>query len=239
VDAGVEQGLWHQRARARVTLFDNHYDDLIEFVAKSALPLLGVPQDVATATAFGAYVNSSSYRARGLEIAMDGKVGSHLIVSAAYTYLDAVVTQSFASSALEPAINPAYPGVPIGAFAPLVGGRPFRRAPNTASVHATLVSARGQVSVAGYFVGRADDSTFLTDGFFGNSLLLPNHDLVAGYQKVDVSGAYRIQRRIRVYTVVENVLNQHYDAAPGFPSLPLTFRAGVSLTIGGPRGARE
>jgi vitamin B12 transporter len=198
-----------------------------------------VPRNVVAATAFGAYVNSSSYRARGAEIAVDGKVRSHLIVSGAYTYLDAVVTQSFATSALRPAINPAYPGVPIGAFAPLVGGRPFRRAPNAASLRAAFVGSRGQVSVAGYFVGRQDASTFLSDGFGGSSLLLPNHDLAAGYQKVDVSGDYRIHRRVRVYTALENVLNEQYQAALGFPALPVTVRTGVALTIGGPKGARE
>jgi iron complex outermembrane receptor protein/vitamin B12 transporter len=239
IDIGLEQGVWHERGRIHVSLFDNHYDDLIEFVDKSALPQAGVPRAVAAATPFGAYVNSSSYRARGIELAFDGKLGSHVILSGGYTYLDAVVTQSFASSALEPAINPAYPGVAIGAFSPLVGGRPFRRAPNTGSLHAAFVSTHGQVSVAGYFAGRADDSTFLTDGSSGNSLLLPNHDLVAGYQKVDVSGAYQIQRRIRVYAVVENVLDQHYDAAPGFPALPVTVRTGLALTLGGPKGSHE
>ena len=239
VDLGLEQGLWHQRARARVTVFDNQYDNLIEFLSKSALSLFGVPQSVAAATSFGAYVNSSSYRARGLEISLDGKVGSHLIVSGQYTYLDAVVTQSFASSALRPAFNPAYPGVPIGAFAPLVGGRPFRRAPNTASLHAAVVGSRGQLSIVGYFVGRQDASTFLSDAFGGNSLLLPNHDLAAGYQKVDISGDYRLHRRIRLYAVVENVLNQRYEAALGFPALPVTVRTGLALTLGGPKGSRE
>jgi iron complex outermembrane receptor protein/vitamin B12 transporter len=239
VDFGIEQGLWHQRARARVTAFDGHYDDLIEFLSKSALVLYGVPQTVAAATSFGAYVNSSSYRAHGLEISMDGKVGSHVILSGQYTYLDAVVTQSFASSALRPAINPAYPGVPIGAFAPLVGGRPFRRAPNTASVYAALVASRAQVSVTGNFVGRRDGSTFLSDAFGGNSLLLPNRDLAAAYQKVDVSGEYRLRRRIRLYATVENALNQHYEAEVGFPALPATIRTGVALTLGGARESRE
>jgi iron complex outermembrane receptor protein/vitamin B12 transporter len=239
VDLGVEQGFWRQRARARVTVFDGRYDDLIEFLSKSALALYGVPQSVAAATSFGAYVNSSSYRARGLEISLDGKVGSHVLVSGQYTYLDAVVTKSFASSALPTASNPAYPGVPIGAFAPLVGGRPFLRAPNTASLHAALVANRAQVSVAGYFVGHQDASTFLSDAFGGNSLLLPNHDLAAGYQKVDVNGEYRLHRRLRLYATVENALNQHYEAALGFPALPVTVRTGVALTLGGPKGSRE
>jgi len=33
---------------------------------------------------------------------------------------------------------------------------------------------------SGYLVGRRDDSTFLSDGFFGNSLLLPNRNLDTG-----------------------------------------------------------
>lgn len=238
VDVGVEQGLWGERARARLTVFDNRYTDLIEFLSKSELPAVGVPRDVAEATSFGAYVNSSSFRARGVEISVDGRIGSHLIANGQYTHLDAVVTRSFAGSGFGPAINPAYPGVPIGAFSPLVGGRPFRRAPNSGSLQAAWVGARAQISVAGYFVGRQDGSTFLSDGFFGNSLLLPNRDLTAGYQKVDLSGAYRIDRRIRAYAVVENVLNRHYDAALGFPALPVTVRGGVALTLGGLGGAR-
>ena len=54
-----------------------------------------------------------------------------------------------------------------------------------------------------------------------------------------MSGDYRIHRRVRAYTVLENVLNQKYQADLGFPALPVTVRAGVALTIGGPKGTRE
>jgi vitamin B12 transporter len=240
LDAGVEQGLWAERGRVRATLFDNRYTNLIEFVSKGALVPLGVPRDVIAAIPGGPAVNSSSYRARGFELAFDGRIGAHILAGGQYTYLDAVVTQSFATSALRPAINPAYPGVPIGAFAPLVGGRPFRRAPNTASLHASFYGPRGQLSIAGYFVGHQDASTFQQpDALGGNSLLLPNHDLAPAYQKIDVSGDYRLERRLRVYAVVENILNEKYEAALGFPSLPITVRAGIALSVGGARLAPE
>ena len=232
-DVGVEQGLWAGRIRVRASFFDNQFDDLIEFVSKSALPQVGVSAAAAAATASGASVNSSSYRARGLETSVEAKVGRALTVVAAYTYLDAVVTKSFASGALKPAINPAYPNTPIGAFAPLVGGRPFRRAPNSGSVMATYARSKTQVSIAGYFVGRQDASTFLTDAASGNSLLLPNHDLAAGYEKVDASAAYLLHRRVRLYLSVENVLNERYEAALGYPALPRALRAGLSVTLGG------
>jgi vitamin B12 transporter len=32
---------------------------------------------------------------------------------------------------------------------------------------------------------------------------------------------------------LENILNESYDAAFGFRSLPFTFRAGMKLTLGG------
>ncbi len=233
VDAGVEQAWWSGRARVRATLFDNQFDDLIEFVSKNALPQIGVPVEVAAATAGGASVNSSSYRARGVELSVDGKFGRALTVAGTYTYLDAVVTKSFASSALQPAINPAYPGIPIGAFAPLVGGRPFRRAPNSGSLLATYALSKAQLSLAAYAVGRQDASTFLTDAAFGNSLLLPNHDLAPGYQTIDVERQLSGTPRLRLFLSVENVLDSHHEAALGYPSLPRSARAGMSLTLGG------
>ncbi|HEX3644654.1 MAG TPA: TonB-dependent receptor [Vicinamibacterales bacterium] len=238
VDAGVEQGLWSGRGRVRASVFVNHFDDLIESVSKTALPQVGVPAAVAALAPLGASVNSSSFRARGLETSIEVRPVRTLTLIAAYTYLDAVVTQSFASSALRPAINPAYPGIPIGAFAPLVGGQPFRRAPHSGSLLATYAKAKTQLSLAGYFVGRQDASTFLTDTAFGNSLLLPNHNLGSGYQKVDASGAYFLHPRLRVYVSVENVGNERYEAALGYPALPRSVRAGLSVTLGGDSAKR-
>jgi vitamin B12 transporter len=233
VDTGVEQGLWAGRVRVRASVFVNQFDDLIEALSKSALPQFGVPAVVAAATSLGASVNSSSFRARGLEMSIETRLNRAFTLIAAYTYLDAIVTQSFASSALRPAINPVYPNTPIGAFAPLVGGRPFRRAPNSGSILATYARQRAQVSLAAYVVGRQDASTFLTDAAFGNSLLLPNHDLAAGYEKIDVSGTYQLHPRLRLFVSVENALDERYEAALGYPALPRGARVGLTVTLGG------
>jgi vitamin B12 transporter len=233
LDGGVEQGLWRGQVRLRASYFDSRYSDLIEFLSKTALTRLGVPSEVAAATAFGAYVNASSYRARGVETSAEARLGSFRIM-ASYTYLDAKVSQSFSSSALAPVENPAYPGIAIGAFGPLVGAQPFRRPAHTGSLFMTYTRGPAQVSAAGDFAGKADDSTFLSDASFGNSLLLPNHDLNGGYQKIDVNGAYRLaQSRVKLYVSVENVLDQHYTPAFGFAALPRTVRVGVTGTLGG------
>ena len=91
------------------------------------------------------------------------------------------------------------------------------------------------IAVSGYFAGKSDDSTFLGGGDvnFGNSLLLPNQDLNFGYQKIDVSGSYRIARAVKWFATIENLLNQSYQPAFGFPGLPFGIRTGVTLTLGG------
>ncbi len=231
-DFGVEQGLWNDRARIGVTFFHEGYFDLIEFVNAGVLPQLGVPPDVAAASGFGASINSSSFRALGAEVQLEANLGRGLHVQGEYSYLDAIVTRSFSSDALQPAIDPAFPNIPIGAFSPLIGGRPFSRAPHSGSLLIDYSRRRFGTALAGYFVSRQDSSTFLTDGFFGNSLLLPNRNLNAGYQKIDLSGRYTINPAVTLVASIENLLNEHYTAAFGYPSLPLAFRAGIKFRIG-------
>ena len=91
------------------------------------------------------------------------------------------------------------------------------------------------MAVSGYFAGKSDDSTFLggSDANFGNSLLLPNDDLDAGYAKMDVSGSYAFNRTLKWYLTLENFLDRHYEPAFGFPALPINVRTGVTITVGG------
>jgi iron complex outermembrane receptor protein/vitamin B12 transporter len=155
-------------------------------------------------------------------------------VAGSYTYLDAVVTKSLSSS-VTPQFNPSFPGIPIGGFTALVGRRPFRRPTNTGSLLIAYTQGRGDVALTGYFAGKADDSTFIvgSDINFGNSLLLPNRDLNFGYQKIDLSGSYRVHPRFKWYATVENLLDQHYEPVFGFPGLPVNLRTGVTITVGG------
>jgi vitamin B12 transporter len=232
-DAGVTQAFWNRRARLGIDFFLNHFYDLTEFLPSSALPLLGFPQDVANAVAAngpgGAIVNSSSYRALGTEVQIEVDPGHGWRLGGDYTYLDPVVTQSFSSP---PFFNPAFPGIPIGLASPLVGARPFGMAPHSGGLYVDYERRRFGGELSGYFVTRQDDSTFLTDAFFGTSMLLPNHDLNSGYQKIDLSGRYSIKPAVTLFISIENLLNEHYTAAFGFPALPLTFRAGVKFRIG-------
>lgn len=228
VDVGVEQGLAGGRGRLRVAYFNNEFLDLIEYVSKAVLPQLGVPIEAANASGFGAYVNSQSNKSSGLEMSAEAVVGPVKVVGA-YTYVDATVTQSFSSSALSPAINPAFPGIQIGQYSPLVGARPFRRPANSGSLVVLYTHRKVQASMAGYFAGKRDDSTFLSDEFFGYSMLLPNKDMAPAYQKFDLSGSYQVHPRLGAYLTIENAFDASFEAAAGFPALPRTVRVGVRV----------
>ena len=231
-DVGLEQGLAGGRVRARINYFNNEFEDLLEYLSQTGLVRAGVPADVAAGAPFGAYINSQSYDAQGVELSADAAVGTMLRVGASYTYLDAEVTETFGASA---AFNPAFPNVPIGAFSPLVGARPFRRPANAGTVFVSYLKGPAQVALSGYFSGTRDDSTFLSDPFFGNSMLLPNEGLDPAYQKIDLSIGYAVHPRLRVYTSIENLFDKDYAAAFGFPALPFTIRAGAAITLGGDR----
>jgi vitamin B12 transporter len=233
LDFGVSQALWNRRARLGVNFFHNRFYDLTEFLPSNALPLLGFPQGIVSTVAAsgpgGAIVNSSSYRALGAEVQLEVDPGHGWRLGGDYTYLDPVVTQSFSSP---PFFNPAFPGIPIGLASPLVGSRPFGMAPHSGSLFVDYERRRFGGELSGYFVTRQDDSTFLTDAFFGTSMLLPNHDLNPSYQKIDLSGRYSINPALTLFISIENLLNERYTAAFGFPALPLAFRTGIKFRIG-------
>jgi vitamin B12 transporter len=231
-DGGVDQQFWNGRARISVTYFHNEFTNGVEFVPQSALLALGLPAASDPAVEFGAAVNSQAFRAQGVEVATEYKVGSHLFARGGYTYLDALVQQSFSSESL-PSYNPSFPAIPIGAFSPLVGARPFRHAPHSGYFGLTYNRGRWYGAFTGTLVGRRDDSDYLTDAEFGNSLLLPNRNLDGAYQRLELGGGYQVSRSLTAYTDMQNLLNEHYSEAFGYPALPFTIRAGIKISFGG------
>jgi len=238
-DGGVEQSLFDGRAKLGITYFHNEFTHLIEFVPTQGLIELGVAQSIADSllggSQFGATVNSQAFRAQGAETELEYRLGCSLVVRGGYTYLDAVVQRSFTNDALGPSFNTAsnFSTIPIGMFSPLIGARPFRRAPHSGYMAITYHHARWTASLTGTFVGKRNDSDFLFDKDGGTSLLLPNRNLDAAYQKIDLGGTYDVNHVLSVYADLQNVLDQRYDEAFGYPALPFTFRSGIRIRLGG------
>jgi vitamin B12 transporter len=233
-DGGLQQQLLEGKARLSIVGFHNEFTNQPEYVSSQYLVQLGVPAEVAAAQGiFGAAVNTLNYRAMGVEVALQYQLNRHCTLRGGWTYTDATVQQSFSSSALQPAFNPLFPGIPIGAYSPLIGARPFRIAPNTGFAGVDWNQGRWLVSAAGSLVSRRDDSTFLVDTEFGNTLLLPNRNLDSAYQKIDLFASYQIAKHISAYASLQNLLNQSYQEVYGYPALPMTVRAGMKFTFGG------
>ena len=171
-DGGVQQMLLHGKARVSLTYFHNEFGDQAEFVPLGGLADIGVPSAVIAelnqAYLSGAYTNTLSYQAQGAELDAEYHITRNLSVRGGWSYTDAVVQHSFASSALSPSINPAFPNIPIGAFSPLVGARPFRIAPNTGYFSVGWSAERWSLRMTGALVSRRDDSDFLYDKNYYN-----------------------------------------------------------------------
>ena len=57
--------------------------------------------------------------------------------------------------------------------------------------------------------------------------------LAEAYQKIDLSGSYNLGHRLTFYTTIEDLANERYSEAFGFPALPLIFRTGMKIRLGG------
>ncbi|MES2391249.1 MAG: TonB-dependent receptor [Acidobacteriota bacterium] len=135
-DVGIDQNIFGDKLVLKAGYFHNVFDRQLEAVGSQALTqYFGFPF-VGGAGVYSAYLNSLAFRAQGEELELVWQPKPSMVVRGGYTHLDAKVIQSFASDAVDanqgfPTTNPNFPAIAIGAESPLVGGQPFRRAPNT------------------------------------------------------------------------------------------------------------
>jgi vitamin B12 transporter len=244
-DGGVDQQILKGRGVLGLTYFHNEFTHGVEYVPQAGLIELGIPAANLPPFAYGgAYINSLAFRSQGAEIEMQFQLANHLFARGGYTYTDAVVQRSFSSDNLgcSPPSNLSgctfntasnFSNIPIGAYSPLVGARPFRIAPHTGYFAISYTRSKFYTTFTGTLVGRRDDSDYLVDQNFGTSLLLPNRNLLGAYQRLELGGGYQITKRVNVYTDIENLLSEHYFEAFGYPALPFTLRSGIKLNFGG------
>ena len=241
-DVGIDQNILGSKLVLKAGYFHNVFDHQIEGVSgKALIQYLKFPNVAPFNTPyFTAYVNSMAFRAQGAEVELQWQPKPALLVRAGYTNLSARVLQSFSSDAVAGLqgtanANPNFPNTPIGIFGPLVGARPFRRAPNTGYFDVEYTRRKLTLALKGAMSGRSDDSTYLEydDLNGGNTLLLPNHDLDFGYVKLDLNATYKLKRGFTWFGQAENLLNDQHIGPIGYPGLPLTFRTGLKLRLGG------
>ena len=236
-EGGIDQNIYGERAVLHFDYFHNQFGREVEYVTASLYNQY-FGQNLPKAL-YGFYDNSLSFRAQGVESELDYNISRKWLARAGYTFLDATVERSLSGDALAALggtamVNPAYPGVAIGVSSPLVGQRPFRRPPQQGFAVVQYTNRRLSAAMKGEFVSRADDSTFI-DAYstpsFDNSMLLPNRNLDHSYQLLDADVRFQLRPSVGVYVQTDNLLNEQHMAPIGYPSLPFTFRAGMSFRI--------
>jgi iron complex outermembrane receptor protein/vitamin B12 transporter len=239
-DVGVDQNILGERLTLKAGYFHNVFNRQLEGVDSNALDQYFNLNLNPSVGLYEAYLNSLAYSAQGAEGELTWQPRPHFLFRGGYTYLDARVLQSFASDAVaanqgSPTENPNLPGIAIGALGPLVGARPFRRAPNTGYFSAEYTRSRLTFSLTGAMASRSDDSTYLENEDLNglNTLLLPNRNLDFGYVKLDMSVTYALKHGFTYFAQFDNLLNDQHIGPIGYPGLPLTFRTGLKLRLGG------
>jgi iron complex outermembrane receptor protein/vitamin B12 transporter len=239
LDAGVDQNIYREKLIFKAGYFHNEFSHQIEYVDSGTLmKYFGISGYIPNF--YGADIGSLAFHAQGMESGLEYRPFSRLFLRAGYTYLDAKVDQSFASSALSvlqggyPETNPAFPNIPIGS-SPFIGARPFRRPPNSGYFAVQYTGTELTAALKGAFASRSDDSTFLdyADLAGTNSLILPNRDLDYGYAKLDANLTYTVKKRVTVFTELDNLLSQQHIGPIGYPALPFTVQGGLKVRIGG------
>ncbi len=247
-EGGGEMSFLSQRIVLRASYFHNQFGRQIESVGAQLLPNI-IPGLDATGqqqliNALGYYytddyglaVNTEAFRAQGVETTLEGGIGRSIFLRGGYTYLDTVVQRSFSSDneALFEGFGYSFDGIPLGAYSPLKGARPFRRPPHTGFISANYSTGKLSAVFTAAFASRSDDSTYLaySDENGGNSLLLPNRNLDPGYAKLDVGASYELRSWLGVYGQAENLTNNQHVAPIGYINLPFNVRAGLKLQWG-------
>ena len=200
LEAGIQQQLFSGKASVQVDYFNNLFRDQIAY-----------PFD--PATFIGEYVNINKSLAHGAEFQFDGRLRSHLALTAAYTYTSTQILQA-------PACTPAQ-FCDTSIFA---AGKPlFRRPKHAASLLLTYLSERWGADLGSSFVGRRPDSDFYGLGY----------DHTPGYVLVNAGAWYALNSRVRFYVAGENLTNHFYEEVVGYPALKANFRAGIRFRVGG------
>ena len=194
-DFGIEQRLWHDHAKVEINWFDNRFRDLVEFTTLSFTPFTG------------SFFNVNAAKANGAEVIIETAPIAGLKLTAAYTYLNTVITQS--NTPTDPVFG--------------VGQALFRRPRHSGSMGAIWNWRKLTASSVVTYVGDRVDSDFAG--------LVPPLTSDPSYTRWDLAWTYRFTKKFSYVGAITNVLDRSYMEALGYPALPVEFRMGGRFTF--------
>ena len=206
VDAGAELTFDDQRWLARFTWFSNDYENQIAYSPSAGRGGDGVAD----------YVNIDGSRADGVEIefGLQRPVGG-LTASASYALVDTEVVTNVSTS------EQFRPGQPL-----------LRRPRHSGNLRVGYARGRGSLHLNLRVTGDRHDSAFLglqrfSDGRGVDITVNP------GYTLLSLGGQFRAHRALTLFLRIDNLTDELYDSALGYPGLPRAVVAGGRFDIGG------
>ena len=206
VDAGAELTFDDQRWRASFTWFNNDFENQIAYSPSAGRGGDGVAD----------YVNIDGSRADGVEI----EFGLHrplggLTVNASYALVDTEVVTNVSTS------EQFQPGQPL-----------LRRPLHSGNLRVNYVRGRGSVHLNLRMTGDRHDSAFLglqrfSDGRAVDITVNPSYTLLT------LGGQFRVHRDLTLFVRIDNLTDEVYDSALGYPALPRAVVAGGRFNLGG------
>jgi len=146
--------------------------------------------------------NVEASHARGFEFSVHARPVSWLSAAAAYTRMWTRITRS---------------STPDSRFTG-VGQELIHRPGNSGSVSLSATPRRWVIEAGALLAGESQEQDYI----FGVSRL-------AGYQTVHASASYRLNRNLRPFIRVENLLDSHYDEVLGYPAPARGIHGGLRV----------
>jgi vitamin B12 transporter len=155
----------------------------------------------------GTYVNLAQTRAQGFEVSLEARPVPQLSLFGQYTRLDGEILESPSD------FDPVY----------AVGQPLLRRPKHQGSLGAQLSFPRWSAGVTLALVGERADSDFVGLGLMTNP----------GYARLDARLRVRLVGALEAFVIGDNLLDEEYQEALGYPALGRAVRGGLRLRLGG------
>ena len=212
MDAGTEWTFDSQRWRTTVAYFDNAYKDQVAFRSSGGFGLDGLPD----------FVNIAGSTARGweLEAVLQSAIGG-VTGAVSYALVDTEVTATTSTSAQ------FQPGQPL-----------LRRPKHSGFVRVAYAAGRAAINLDLRIVGQRHDAAFIGLQALpspGSPIAAPRAvDITVnrGYTVVGVGADMRLRDELTLFLRIENLMDEEYEGALGFPGLPRSIAAGARFALG-------
>ena len=209
-DAGAELTFDSQRVLARVTYFDNVFNDQVAF--KSTGPGLDGNPD---------FINIDGSTASGweMEVGLQKPLAGGLTASGSYAFVDTKVVAFVSTS------EQFQPGQPL-----------LRRPKHEASLRLTYARGRGAVNFHLRHVGDRHDAAFIGLSAVPSARFPTGRsvDITVNpaYTLLRLGVDVRLTRDASAFVRIDNLTDVFYESVLGYPGLPRSVGGGVRFNVG-------